>query len=390
MHATASASRSVASPSTVKTPQHHKKRASQQQSKHAKKANLYGPLQRTPIQTPKMPKQKNLEVVRGLRDTWSSCCSSRCTCPRTMSRHCLMRMRQCTTSSSTCTQQHQHHAASPAHPPSKHHSTTKSARRNRKASTRKRKNLLSRLLQRTPIQTPTMHQLNCAEVARGLRDTWSSCCSSRCTCPRTMSRLNLMRMRQCTTSSSTCTQQHQHRAASPARPPTTRHSTTKSARRNRKSSTRLCHAPLYPPAKNTNPDPNDAPARKFRDCPRPAGYVVQLLLVALYMSTYAERTLPDAHTSVHYQVLHKQVTASASRSVASPSAFNKPQHHKKRASQPQSKHAKKEKPAFQPPAKNTNPDPNDAPANEPRGCPRPAGYAVQLLLVALYMSTYDE
>jgi hypothetical protein len=52
-------------------------------------------------------------------------------------------------------------------------------------------------------------------------------------------------------------------------------------------------APVQPPAKNTNPDANDAAARLPRDCPRPAGYVVQLLLVALYMSTYDDWALPD-------------------------------------------------------------------------------------------------
>jgi hypothetical protein len=47
-------------------------------------------------------------------------------------------------------------------------------------------------------------------------------------------------------------------------------------------------APVLPPAKKTNPDANDAAARKSRACPRPVGYVVQLLLVALYISTYDE------------------------------------------------------------------------------------------------------
>jgi hypothetical protein len=44
------------------------------------------------------------------------------------------------------------------------------------------------------------------------------------------------------------------------------------------------HAPVQPPAKNTSPDANDAAAKWPRACPRPAGNVVQLLLVALYMS----------------------------------------------------------------------------------------------------------
>jgi hypothetical protein len=45
------------------------------------------------------------------------------------------------------------------------------------------------------------------------------------------------------------------------------------------------HAPVQPPEKNTSPEVNDAAAKWLRACPRPAGYVVQLLLVALYMST---------------------------------------------------------------------------------------------------------
>jgi len=43
--------------------------------------------------------------------------------------------------------------------------------------------------------------------------------------------------------------------------------------------------PKVPPAKNTRPDGNDAAAKEYRACPRPVGNVVQLLLVALYMST---------------------------------------------------------------------------------------------------------
>jgi hypothetical protein len=53
--------------------------------------------------------------------------------------------------------------------------------------------------------------------------------------------------------------------------------------------------PVKPPAKNTSPDASDAAAKSARACPRPAGYVVQLLLVALYMSTYDDRPLSDAH-----------------------------------------------------------------------------------------------
>jgi hypothetical protein len=40
-----------------------------------------------------------------------------------------------------------------------------------------------------------------------------------------------------------------------------------------------------PPAKKTSPDANDAPAKPERACPRPVEYLVQVLLVALYMST---------------------------------------------------------------------------------------------------------
>ncbi len=50
--------------------------------------------QRKPIQTPTTQQPSHLELARGLWDAWSSCCSSRCTCPRTMRSHCLMHMRQ--------------------------------------------------------------------------------------------------------------------------------------------------------------------------------------------------------------------------------------------------------------------------------------------------------
>jgi hypothetical protein len=52
--------------------------------------------------------------------------------------------------------------------------------------------------------------------------------------------------------------------------------------------------------------------------------------------------------------------------------------------------AKRHQPVANPPAKKTNPDGSDAAAKPCLACPRPAGYLVQLLLVALYMSTYDE
>ena len=47
----------------------------------------------------------------------------------------------------------------------------------------------------------------------------------------------------------------------------------------------LVPIPVLPPAKNTRPDGNDAAANPHRACPRPVGNVVQLLSVALYMST---------------------------------------------------------------------------------------------------------
>jgi hypothetical protein len=54
---------------------------------------------------------------------------------------------------------------------------------------------LCSLQQRTPAQTPTTPQPNFADLARGLWDMWSSCCSSRCTCQRTTSRRCLISMR---------------------------------------------------------------------------------------------------------------------------------------------------------------------------------------------------
>ncbi len=47
-------------------------------------------------------------------------------------------------------------------------------------------------------------------------------------------------------------------------------------------------------------------------------------------------------------------------------------------------------PDDQPPAKKTKPDGKDAAAKYPRACPRPFGYLVQLLLVTLYISMYDD
>jgi hypothetical protein len=40
-----------------------------------------------------------------------------------------------------------------------------------------------------------------------------------------------------------------------------------------------------PPAKKTKPEGKDAAAKSSRACPRPLGNLIQLLFVALYMST---------------------------------------------------------------------------------------------------------
>jgi hypothetical protein len=45
---------------------------------------------------------------------------------------------------------------------------------------------------------------------------------------------------------------------------------------------------VMPPAKITRSEDNDAAAKEHRACPRPAECLVQLLLVASYMSTNAE------------------------------------------------------------------------------------------------------
>jgi hypothetical protein len=73
--------------------------------------------------------------------------------------------------------------------------------------------------------------------------------------------------------------------------------------------------PAQPPAKNTSPDASDAAAKTYRACPRPAGYVVQLLLVALYMSTYDDKPLPDAHASWYMTTIDMQATATAARNT---------------------------------------------------------------------------
>jgi hypothetical protein len=103
---------------------------------------------------------------------------------------------------------------------------------------------------------------------------WSSFCSSRCTCPRTMTDYRLISMQLVHTIFQACKQQHHFQM-------------------HINIACDACNiitdiAPVPPPAMNTNPDANDAAARSARACPRPVGYVVQLLLVALYMSTYDE------------------------------------------------------------------------------------------------------
>ena len=135
-------------------------------------------------------------------------------------------------------------------------------------------------------------------------------------------------------------------------------------------------APVEPPAKKTNPDGNDAAAKKRRPCPRPWGYLDQLLLVSLYMSTNDDASLPESNTSaqprpyMRTRLLKQQAvykSARCSRSACLDRAA-----------------------PVKPPAKKTNPDGNDAAAKLNRACPRPWGYLDQLLLVSLYMSTNDD
>jgi hypothetical protein len=51
----------------------------------------------------------------------------------------------------------------------------------------------------------------------------------------------------------------------------------------------------------TKPEGNDAADRSVLACPRPAGFLVQLLLVALYMSTKEDSSEPVVDTLVHPQ-----------------------------------------------------------------------------------------
>jgi hypothetical protein len=178
---------------------------------------------------------------------------------------CLLHMRQGQSHLSTNTNRLQHHAAAQARPPSTGLFATNTARRNRNASTPQMPHLLSRLLQRTPTQTTKTRQLSDFELARGLWDMWSSCCSSRCTCPRTNWGYLLVGIHQRTASPFACPQHHQHHAAAQARPPSTGLFAANTARRNRNASTPQISAPVvWPPAKNTNPDSRDAPANLWR------------------------------------------------------------------------------------------------------------------------------
>ncbi len=83
-------------------------------------------------------------------------------------------------------------------------------------------------------------------------------------------------------------------------------------------------------------------------------------------------------------------TATSSGIIEDPSAVDKQDQHKRALFVTAKQANDQSAPVVKPPAKKTNPDANDAAARAPRACPRPVGYAVQLLLVALYMSTYDD
>jgi hypothetical protein len=121
-------------------------------------------------------------------------------------------------------------------------------------------------------------------------------------------------------------------------------------------------APVQPPAKKTNPDANDAAARAPRACPRPVGYVVQLLLVALYMSTYDELVFPGYITvSIHLTTpLKHALTTSAI--IATPPAVNQPKKTQRQPVVTAKQTHDQSAPVIEPPAKKTNPDANDAAA----------------------------
>ena len=148
---------------------------------------------------------------------------------------------------------------------------------------------LHNLLRRTPDPTATTQRQTGTELVRGLWETWSSCCSSHCTCPRRLNdhRSLLTRQRNPPPThslhSSMMGKQKRRRTA------VVKSRQHKDTRRSWQTHT-LVPIPVFPirvlpPAKNTRPDGNDAAANPNRACPRPLGNLVQLLLVALYMST---------------------------------------------------------------------------------------------------------
>jgi hypothetical protein len=119
------------------------------------------------------------------------------------------------------------------------------------------------------------------------------------------------------------------------------------------------------------------------------GYVVQLLLVALYMSTYDEKAVPDQHAVSAHLTTHNARNGNIISNHRRP-ATRQPIETAQRALVATAKQVYEQYAPLSPPAKKTNPDANDAAARPLRACPRPLGYVVQLLLVALYMSTYDD
>jgi len=116
---------------------------------------------------------------------------------------------------------------------------------------------LSCLLRRTPGPTATTQRLKRTELAPGLWEPWSSCCSSHCTCPRRLKQRCLMRMRQRKTPTHTTsiigTQQRRRTAVVKSRPHNDTHHSCQT--------NTLVPIPSTPPAKNTRPDGNDAAAK---------------------------------------------------------------------------------------------------------------------------------
>ena len=122
------------------------------------------------------------------------------------------------------------------------------------------------------------------------------------------------------------------------------------------------------------------------------GYVVQLLLVALYMSTYDDGLSPDQHAVSAHLTTHHSRNGNIISNHRKP-ARRQPTTTTQRALVATARqahlHSAPDSIPDSPPAKKTNPDANDAAAILSRACPRPVRCVVQLLLVALYMSTYD-